>query len=189
LTISESQMMRVANSSYSEKFGNHSDRFCTFISNMLISFNPESDTEIDLNKDVLRHFTEVMGERVESINERYFKGHALLSIIGKNENIMTSEIVELSKEYEDFIYILMSAFSELVSFDKKSDLEKKDINILSIRDLRIVDTLRNEAIKLEKTSINDAYALMAAAKVLRPNGPVIVKKVDEYLGVINAGLS
>lgn len=43
-----------------------------------------------------------------------------------------------------------------------------------------VDLLRNDAIKLEKTDLKMAYALMKRALELRPNGPVIKRKVSEY---------
>ncbi len=43
-----------------------------------------------------------------------------------------------------------------------------------------VNYLRDLAIKLEASNLHDAHALMLLAQRVRPNGPLIKKKIDEY---------
>ncbi|WOH37512.1 lipopolysaccharide biosynthesis protein [Thalassotalea fonticola] len=50
----------------------------------------------------------------------------------------------------------------------------------SEKDWESPDFLRDEAIDIENKDLELAYRLMQRALVLRPNGPLIAKKVDEY---------
>lgn len=52
---------------------------------------------------------------------------------------------------------------------------KKELNNVDI------DYIKNLAIKLEKTSIEDSIELMKIAKKMRPNGQLIIKKLNQYL--------
>jgi hypothetical protein len=56
---------------------------------------------------------------------------------------------------------------------------------LSCSDPRVVNALRDEAIRLEKQDPKKALALMTAAAALRPNGAAIKKKLEEYQALIH----
>ncbi|MEJ5992457.1 hypothetical protein WG902_20825 [Ramlibacter sp. PS3R-8] len=55
---------------------------------------------------------------------------------------------------------------------------------LACTDPRLVNALRNEAIRIEKEDPQKALALMTAAAALRPNGAAIKKKLKEYQATI-----
>lgn len=66
---------------------------------------------------------------------------------------------------------------KLANFYNKSNREK----IIDLAFSIGADSLRDEAIKFEKKDdIETAYFLMDLARKVRPNGPFIVEKVDEY---------
>lgn len=55
----------------------------------------------------------------------------------------------------------------------------KQANLLACKSTD-VDVIRDSALLLEKININYSYHLMLIASRIRPNGPLIVKKLDEY---------
>lgn len=56
---------------------------------------------------------------------------------------------------------------------------------LACTDPRVINALRDEAIRLEKKDLPKALALMTAAAALRPNGAAIKKKLEEYQAMIH----
>lgn len=64
---------------------------------------------------------------------------------------------------------------------RKLVIEKSHNKMLQMtKKYSYTDQLRDDAIKLEKTSIKAAYEIMKLAFQLRPDGPLIKKKIAEY---------
>ena len=107
LTVRESELMRLANQAYKEKIAEKKDIielsvFSPTLSDALIYNNPEQETEILFNPQIIKHFQEMMRPDVLRINKRYFDGKHLLRIFNaenkkvvrsKNLNIEDSKII------------------------------------------------------------------------------------------------
>jgi len=181
LTLHESQMLCAANLLYKNAFSNNAGEFCTVISDFIISVNPEAETEVYFDEGVVEYFTETMGEQINHINKTFF-GSDKLCVLGKSETNYVTELPSLSDETFNFIHGLMKGMT--VAFESGLEVKVNPAPALLARDPRVADILRKEAIKVEKSSIEDAYILMSAAKIFRPAGPVITSKVNEYLELL-----
>lgn len=67
-----------------------------------------------------------------------------------------------------------------LNFKKFLKLSDSELFSLAKKDVDILDYIRDTAIVLEKNNIHEAYRLMSVAKMVRPNGPVITKKLDVF---------
>lgn len=108
-------------------------------------------------------------------------------ILNRNFNITDSEDI-----FDDDFSMYSLDGQERWSEDAANIAMIKIFNVIADEEASLknsyVDLLRNDAIKLEKTDLKMAYSLMKRALDLRPNGPVIKRKVLEYerlLGIHN----
>lgn len=179
LTLLESELIRTLNKNIKNKFNLNAEQIGTYISDNLIKLNPEIETNIFYNKSVIKELCKKFNDKIIEYNKKYFNGKEVLKISSTHENQIKT--IKLS-EAEDTIGSIMNLFFEKI---KKIEINNMDVNInnyspLDIKDARIVDCLRDEAIRLESNDLNRALILMQAAKELRPCGQLIVKKISNY---------
>lgn len=110
---------------------------------------------------------------------------------GENKFYLTTEeyspSVQLENQQENtfFLKYLGKEFCDPnVQFSTESKLRDVFQHFPEILGVNLpdeyADTFRNMAIKLEKSALEDAYKLMHTAHAIRPNGPLISKKLAEY---------
>ncbi|WP_264874450.1 hypothetical protein [Vibrio agarivorans] len=66
----------------------------------------------------------------------------------------------------------------------KPRINFKTVTLADIQSPKDVELIRDEAIKLEKSNLNEALRLMEIAQQARPNGPMINTKVQQYRQVL-----
>ncbi|TVU70809.1 hypothetical protein FQP81_17675 [Pseudoalteromonas distincta] len=72
-----------------------------------------------------------------------------------------------------------------LGFKKLLKLTDKELLALAKCDSLLLEYIRDTAISLEEHSLNEAYRLMSIAQVVRPLGPVILKKLTYYKTLLN----
>lgn len=181
LTLEETELLRLINHEYVTQFDDPNQYLSWVISDAFIMNEPEALTPILVDQNVLKHVENIFKSDIDWVNDKFFMGEEVLSTFNPDGKFIATEMPTLSKPIATAIHALMSA---ITSFDlnghilearKKGQREK-----LKISDPRIVEALRDEAIRREQDSLMDALALMSAAKTLRPSGPQITSKVNEY---------
>jgi hypothetical protein len=175
LSISESEILRISNKLYFEKININTNQYSTLISDKLIYNNPEKNTEIFYDENIKNKLEELYQEKIDYINNKYFKENKLKVFDPKDKDITTEKF-----PYSGEIEIVLSSIMDTILGIDHLNIQKK----LTIEDAKIVDILRDEAIKREKESIEDAQVLMKAARLLRPSGPFIKEKCEEYENIL-----
>lgn len=89
------------------------------------------------------------------------------------------------RKYAGYYKWMLSEDNIHLTKKRKGVIEKyqKAFNVLSDNDIipkKVVDTLRDAALSLEKTDLAMAYNCMKLAKEFRPNGPLITSKLISY---------
>lgn len=96
LTINESELMKIINELYKENFSRDNFTFCSKISDGLIYNNPEKETEIFVNKNLIKYLEKTMNHEIIRINDKYFQSNTLkvFDQAGKNivHNIKTAHL-------------------------------------------------------------------------------------------------
>lgn len=170
LTYFESQILLLCNKSYKKQFGPaYAETFCTIISDMIIGQNPERPTEIFYDAEVHDHFQRHMGDFVATFNRVYFHG-AGLSIFNPAGKTIIRDPSPLPEELSTLITALFRGFAYRLDMTPPA---------VAFRE-KMIETLRDTALSLEDTAVNQAYFLMQAAQHFRRNGPLINQKVREY---------
>lgn len=179
LTLLESELIQTLNKNIKHKFNLNPEYIGTYISDNLIKAIPEMETNVFYKKNIINELHKKFSDKVMQYNKKYFNANEVLKISSTVKNqIQTIKLTEA----ENAIGLIMNLFFEQIS---KIEINNIDISIennsqLDIKDARIVDCLRDEAIKIETQDINKALILMKTAEQLRPNGQVIVSKISEY---------
>lgn len=119
------------------------------------------------------HLTSVRTKVVRSYQKKYFPEDAFLEKYKKEIKILKELVVVF--EFID------NKLSELFNDILGNVIEEKSISSL----FKNVELIRDSAIKYELENINLAYQLMKLAHLIRPNGPLIVKKLEEYRKIIS----
>lgn len=101
-------------------------------------------------------------ESNKDIQQRYFKNKSI--ILTTDFNKFSTPNVSVSKELKDIFDKTFAAITEHASDDMNAS----------------IDIMRDAAISIESSNIECAYIFMSVAKLLRPNGPRINKKLNEY---------
>ncbi|MDQ7832265.1 MAG: hypothetical protein RDU30_11055 [Desulfovibrionaceae bacterium] len=176
LTYFESQLLLLCNTCYKQQLGPaYAETFCTIISDMIIGQSPERPTEIFYDAAVHEHFQRHMGEFVATFNRVYFHD-AGLSIFNPAGKTVIRDPSPLSEELSTLIKALFRGFAYRLD---------KTPPAVAFRE-KMIETLRDTALSLEDTAVNQAYFLMRAAQHFRRNGPLINQKVREYGARLNA---
>jgi len=179
LTLLESELIKTLNKNIKYKFDLNPEQIGVYISDNLIKQNPELETHIFYDESIIDELYKKFNDKVIEYNKKYFKNNEVLKISSTHENQIKT--IKLS-ETEETIGSIMNLFFEKI---KKIEIDNMGVNIkndsaLDIKDRRIVDCLRNEAIRLESNDLNRALILMQAAEQLRPDGQVILSKISKY---------
>jgi hypothetical protein len=192
LDVFEAELLRSANKHYAECFGKSaSNVFSSRASDLLIYADPERETEILLDEDVLEHLNSICQRAAEDLNKTFLRDTPM-SIFNPEGKLIVREIPALPPSYE----ILMGAVIAFLSNPGAAPEPRQrpaarnksnagDEAALTCSDPAFINALRDEAVRVEKEDLPKAHALMAAAAALRPNGEFISKKLEEY----RAGLS
>jgi len=181
LTIMESELMRYANGKYTEMTGESSSEFSRLVSDSIIYRQPEKETQILLDQDALNYLNEKMAPLVEEINRKYFSDSRLKTFSKTGKNIV-SKIPPIPSEFETLIGIMIQLSGK--SRVKPEDAFKVITTSPAAEDAKIknqtVQYLLKSALAMESSEIENAHALVRAAVTLRPNGPILIKKLNEY---------
>ncbi len=174
LTISETYALVHLNNTMNSLGVPNKEQISRQISDYLIYENPEKEVFFPFQEEVVQHLQNRFGEAVKDFNSK-FEVNLEICPAGKeggrykHDGDPASEIADFSKVYSLAFRIILNrpeAFSEL--------------DYLVNRDRYLVDQLRQKAIEAETTNLDLSYHLMKAALQLRPDGPVIQKKMKEY---------
>ena len=189
LTLLEAEFLRLLNKVYCEKFNNLDFSFSSRISDAIILNDPEKKSEILLDVSVLKDLESRFSEFVDEFNVKYLEAQ------GDGIKIFNKEgkhVVEGVPNLEDFLFPAIRALALITQsietkgaadkiIDSALGIKKEDSSsALKINDPRIVDVIRNQAVKMESENIIYSYILMLAAGILRPNGVVIKNKIKAY---------
>lgn len=181
LMLEEAELLRLINKLYIERFDAADQSLGRIISDTLIMENPEAVTPILMDEKVIDYAAEMFSDEINWLNSRFFDGREVLQVFNPEGKVIAEEVPTLGLSVTTALRALMSAIG---SFDfGKATVQAKPVKSqdkLEISDPRIVDALREEALRNEQESLVNALALMTAAKILRPNGPFITRKVGEY---------
>lgn len=203
LDVFEAELLRIANKHYVQSSGRPqgATRFSTRVSDLLIYRDPERETEILLDEDVLEHVRSICQPAIDDIN-RTFLRDAQLSLFSAEGKRVVKEVPVLPAAYE----LVLEGVVKFLESDeapaseepaggklRKQAPEKNQLieaaagtkksaanEPLDCSDPRLANALRDEAIRVEKSDPSRALALMSAAAALRPNGGLIKKKLEEY---------
>tara|TARA_R110000823_G_scaffold27609_25_gene80629 strand:+ start:52998 stop:54245 length:1248 start_codon:yes stop_codon:yes gene_type:complete len=184
LSVLEAELLRSANEAYAARFPDRNPDFSKNLSDALIYGEPERQTELYLDHEVVEVFEARFGDWVRDLNDRYF-GEARLRVFTAEGKHIVSRA-----EIPDPTFALM--LSALVGAVEKFDFSRpaadslqpahsgNDQQQLSIADPRVAELLRDEAVNRGQTKPRDAFVLMSAAQVLRPGGPFIHRKLKRF---------
>lgn len=180
LTLFELELLRFMNELCLEKFGSCDERFSMMISDTLIQSSPEEKTVIFYDKEIEDRLSDTFGGKITEINNRYFSGEPRLAVFRPEGKNLASQKAKIDTRYKEAMMALMGMVDSINVFGNKITPRPVNDIPLDIHDPRIVDVLRNEAIKSEAVDLDVSLTLMKAAQVLRPTGPVINQKIGEY---------
>jgi len=173
LTVFETELMRKANALYKTYYRKQEDMFSFKISNALIYASPEKKTEIYFNQKIVKILEEKFQQDIERINERYFK-QSRLKVFDPVNKYLVETLPEIPEEY----YLMLSSVLMYTSGKKVlQPLQKTETK--DERNSELVSLLVKEAAKKEKQNPESALTLLKAAKVIRPRGPHIKKKIAQ----------
>jgi len=184
LSVLEAELLRRANEAYVARFPDGNHAFSERLSDALIYGNPERETELYLDREVVRTFEARFGDWVRDLNERYFGDPRLRVFAPEGKNI-----VDRADPPDPAFGVVLSALIGMVEkfagSDSAADVPQPNTSgmkspALTIADPRVVELLRDEAVAREKGAPRDAFVLMSAAQVLRPAGPFINRKLERY---------
>lgn len=189
LTLLEAEFLRLLNKVYCEKFNNLDFSFSSRISDAIILNDPEKKSEILLDMSVLENLRNKFSQSVDDFNNKYlYNQGGGIKIFERNKK----NIVENVPDLDSFLIPAIEGLALITqSIETKGAANKiiesafgvkkeNSSDELKISDPRIVDALRNQAVKMENSDIASSYILMLAAGVLRPNGLLIKKKISFY---------
>lgn len=183
LTIEELDTLRAVNRALVEGDIKNIDKLDTIISNEIISVNPEKETEIIFSEEIFRIFKENYSSKIIAINKKYFNGNNVLQLFRREgKNIL----LQKENAQETISLVLNLLIKEVTKnperYIKQSlEQQKSDVAISG----RVVDIIRDEAIRREKENIQESISLMQAAHILRPTGEFIKSKLAKYKNLYN----
>lgn len=184
LSVLEAELMRRANEAYVARFQDRNDVFSKKLSDALIYGDPERETELYVDREVVDTFRARFGDSVRELNERYF-GDTRLKIFAPEGK----RIVERAEAPDAAFGTVMSAligavekadFSSCAASVSQVNTDEAVEGPLNIGDRRVVELMRDEAVARENSAARDAFVLMSAAQVLRPAGPFINRRLERY---------
>ncbi|MDD2307906.1 MAG: hypothetical protein PHP53_24600 [Prolixibacteraceae bacterium] len=180
LSFFELELLRLLNEIYTAKFKKTNTKFSTNISNFFIKKSPEKSTAILYDEEIEKFIFEKFNKKIKYINETYFKGKNTIQIFNKKDKQFTEEKFVLNNEYKMAVTALINMI-ESFNFNDHNSEDKSNKNIsTSTKNNKIVAFLRDEAIRNENVNLKYSLTLMRAAQALRPDGPLIIKKILEY---------
>lgn len=188
LSLIEIEILKLMNRLFVEKYGDTA-KFSAVISDMFIYKRPEEKSYIFYDEKIEDFLLEKFGKNISEINQKYFDGQDVLRVFRQEGKNIATEPYVLPQEFIEAVEALMSII-ETVNIEgivKPRSDEQDEQKPLKISDPRIVDILREAAIRRESADLTSALELMTAARVLRPQGVVINQKLVEYkakLGVV-----
>lgn len=174
LTLVEAEQLRYLNELLQKRGGKLHESVKLFLSDALIEKRPEESTSIYFNEKLLSFLRKNFLPQIERINARYFDAQPRLVLFDNRNKNIENHLPQLDKSF----YILLEVLLEsIVRFDFETD----DYQLpLKPYDSRIPDALLRMAVIKENDSLGESMLLARAAKVLRPTGPKIIAKLDEY---------
>jgi len=185
LDVFESEMLRVANKHYAQFYGKEhaaASPFSTRVSDPLIYADPEKETEILLDEDVLAHLTKLSQAAIDEVNAAFLRDTPLAMFNPKGKKVV-KEVPTLPSTYEILIGAVITYMAGPgAAVERKPQRVKPNgaAGEMKCTDPEFVNALRDEAVRVEKDDLAKALALMTAAAALRPQGNFIVKKLEEY---------
>lgn len=186
LDVGEAEWLRLLNQAYVQNFPGGSTMFSVRNSDALIYADPEHETDILLDERVMRHLEALCRRAVDDLNTRYLQKTPLKIFDPTGKNVIR-EVRPVDKLYA----VTIESAVKFVANQGQATVPQAGENHrragpaatgepLACSDPRLINALRDEAIRVEKTDLPRALALMRAAAVLRPNGAGIKKKLEEY---------
>jgi hypothetical protein len=186
LDVFEAELLRSANEHYVKIFGKAaSNIFSSRASDMLIYADPERETEILLDEDVLERLRTVCQPAVDALNKTFLRATPL-SIFNPEGKRIVREVPVLPPSYRILIGAIIAFLANPHAAPEgrrpaaRNKADATDDDALTCTDPSFINALRDEAVRVEKEDLPKAHALMAAAAALRPNGEFIAKKLQEY---------
>lgn len=186
LDVGEAEWLRLLNQAYVQNFPGGSTLFSVRNSDALIYADPEHETDILLDERVLRHLEALCRRAMDDLNTRYLRKTPLRIFDPTGKNVIR-EVRPVDKLHA----VTIESAVKFVANHGQATVPQAGENHrragpsatgepLVCSDPRLINALRDEAIRVEKTDLPRALALMRAAAVLRPNGAGIKKKLEEY---------
>jgi hypothetical protein len=191
LDVFEAELLRLANKHYQSVYGKDeaSNRFSSKISDLLIYSDPEKETEILLDEEVLDHLRVICQKSVDDLNATFLAATPL-SMFNPEGKRIVRDTAALPPAYDHLIGTVITSLAARTSAPgavpvqppprRAAAQEAAADGALRCTDPKFINALRDEAVRLEDEDLQKAQALMAAAAALRPKGEFITKKLEQY---------
>lgn len=192
LDVFEAELLRLANKHYASVYGKDeaSNRFSSKISDLLIYSDPEKETEILLDEQVLAHLRVICQKAVDDINATFLAATPL-SMFNPEGKRIARDAASLSPAYDHLIGTVITSLAARTGTPgavpaqpaRRAAMEAAgadDAAVVKCSDPKFINALRDEAVRIEDEDLHKAQALMAAAAALRPKGEFIIKKLEQY---------
>jgi len=181
LSVMEAELMLAANRAYTGGDAKTRARFSTRLSDSLIYGDPERESELFVDPEVIATLRERFGDQVEALNQRHF-GDQRLQIYSAGDRRTVDETPTIDPAYASILQQVVGLANGF-SFEPKASsapATASDNQALATNDPRLVNYLRDTAVAREQTAPREAFVLMAAAAILRPGGQFIANKLKRY---------
>ena len=192
LDVFEGELLRLANKHYDLAYGKDdaAHRFSSGISDRLIYSDPEKETEILLDEEVLRHLRSICQKGVDEINATFLRDTPL-SMFNPEGKRIVRDAASLPPAYEHVIATIIAflagkpaetaaAPGQRPAARTAAEAAPASAPAFKCTDPKFINALRDEAVRIENEDLRKAQALMAAAAALRPNGEFILKRLEQY---------
>ncbi|WP_435106116.1 hypothetical protein [Arhodomonas sp. AD133] len=178
LSIEEAELLRRTNAITKEYFPGESLEFSVGVSDTLIHENPERQTEILYDTAIIEHLENRFREEIQRINVRHF-GDQRLQVFVPEGKLLAENVPPLDPAFDSILKHLIHKAGEHARQTPTGPGVAGPTSNRPGED-QVVNHLRDEAVRRESESPQEAFLLMSAARILRPNGQFIQKKASEY---------
>lgn len=169
LDVFESELLKKVNRFLVEDLDIKDEKICTKLSDDLIYANPEKKTEIFYSYKVFSILNERFLKDINYINKKYLLNENKLNVFEKKDKLIIKEVPKITQEFMIVVRSILGYFSHYEEFDSNKGGQSTDI----------IGVLYGRAKELENTNIEKSIQILKTAKILRPDGILLNKTLNE----------
>ena len=169
LDVFEAELLKQVNRIFGEELGKRDDNFSIKLSDSLIFANPEKKTEIFYSHKVYTILTNRFSKDIDYINKKYLFNKSELNVFEKKDKFVIEKVQKIAPEFFSIVKSTVKYLSNQKEFCR--DKVQQNIDIVGI--------LYQKAKGFENRDIEKSIQILKTAKILRPNGVLLNKTLDE----------